>query len=445
MYENISLLEKELASVSTPGSPNYGKYYDLDQMNSLFGPTSDSIANVAQWLQAAGSDDITFSGGMMTFRTTVAKANSMLDTRFKVYTNGATQQLRTTSYSIPDHLVSAIDLVSPTVFFGGLQTRINLERSESLHISHDKIAKRQLQTSCEVDITYRNRNFTVVGPQCLKELYSIGDYRADPTSGSTIAFGSFLGQTASFSDLAQFEQIFNIPAQNFTILALINGGIDVQIPPTGLHGEANLDVQNIIGLVDGLPVGEYITAGLPPFIPDLLNPTEADNDNEPYLEYYQYLLSQPNAKLPYVITNSYGDDENTVPERYARRVCNMMGMMGLRGRTILGPSGDSGVGAACWNNAAPYQPQFTPQFPVTCPYITAVGGTQFYNPEIAWNGSGGGFSFYFKRPWYQDRAVTTYLNNHISLAIKLYYSSDNYTDFSGRGFPDVAAHSESPK
>lgn len=445
-YQNMNSLERELASVSTPGSPNYGHYYDLDQMNSQFGPMSSSVANVTQWLQAAGSDDIAVGNGIVTFKTTVGKANKMLDTQFKVYTNGAIQQLRTTSYSIPDDLVDDIDLVSPTVFFGGLRTRANRGILEEVDVLNDKIIKRQLQTSCEVNITYITRTnkstpFTLLGPECFKELYNIGGYQADPASGSSVAFGSFLNQSASYSDLAQFEQLFNIPAQNFTVLALVNGGVDNQDPATEGDGEANLDVQNIIGLVDGLPVGEYITGGSPPFIPDLLSPTQADNQNEPYLEYYQYLLSQPNSNLPYVISNSYGDHENTVPERYATRVCNMIGMMGLRGRTILESSGDEGVGAVCRNNAAPYQPQFTPQFPGTCPYITAVGGTQFYNPEEAWNASSGGFSFYFKRPWYQQSAVTTYLNNYISPSTKSYYASNNYTDFSGRGFPDISAHS----
>lgn len=46
-----------------------------------------------------------------------------------------------------------------------------------------------------------------------------------------------------------------------------------------------------------------------PFIPNLDEPTAADNENEPYLNYYQYLLAQPNRALPNVISNSYGDDE----------------------------------------------------------------------------------------------------------------------------------------
>ena len=46
-----------------------------------------------------------------------------------------------------------------------------------------------------------------------------------------------------------------------------------------------------------------------PFIQNLDEPLPSDNENEPYLNYYQYLLSQPNSALPQVITNSYGDDE----------------------------------------------------------------------------------------------------------------------------------------
>jgi len=78
--------------------------------------------------------------------------------------------------------------------------------------------------------------------------------------------------------------------------------------------------------------------------------------------------------------------------------------------------------------------------------LTAVGGTQFFtSPESAWNASSGGFSNYFKTAWYQQDAVATYLDNYISSEAKAYYSSNNYTDFGGRGFPDISAHSLYPE
>jgi len=241
----------------------------------------------------------------------------MLNANFTLYTNGYGTHLRTLSYSVPDELRGAVDVITPTTYFGGTTAHNKAPRSPATKTKRAPPSKRQLATSCETTIEYpitanTTEAFTLLSPQCLKELYNIGNYTVDKSAGSTIAFGSFLNESASYSDLAIFEQTFGIPSQNFTVLALINGGVDDQNATTEMDGEANLDVQNIIGLVDGLPVGEYITGGLPPFIPDLLSPNASTESNEPYLQYYQYLLSQPNSNLPYVISNSYGDHEETV-------------------------------------------------------------------------------------------------------------------------------------
>jgi tripeptidyl-peptidase-1 len=173
-----------------------------------------------------------------------------------------------------------------------------------------------------------------------------------------------------------------------------------------------------------------------------VEPAGTTNENEPYLPYYEFLLSQPNHKLPQVITNSYGDDEQTVPEKYAIRVCNLIGILGTRGVSVLESSGDTGVGAACLNQDGK-TPQFNPVFPATCPYVTAVGGTVDLQPEIAWSGSSGGFSNYFKAPWYQKAAVQHYLDTYVSAETKKYYGQ--YVNFTGRGFPDVAALSVHPE
>ena len=145
----------------------------------------------------------------------------------------------------------------------------------------------------------------------------------------------------------------------------------------------------------------------------------------------------------------------------------MIGQLGLRGISVLESSGDTGmsnfggcrsvmiptttvplthptgVGAPCQSNDGKRTPQFTPTFPGTCPYITAVGGTQSISPEIAWTASSGGFSNYFPRPDYQAAAVSTYLDDYISPATREYFSA--YTNFSNRGYPDVSAHSLLPE
>ena len=438
--QNIDLLESKLASVSTPGSPDYGKYLDADEVNALFGASTASKEAVESWLKSEGVTKITTVGDSVWFQTTVAKANKMLGTTFKTYTDvSGASKLRTTEYSLPETLKSHIDLVSPTTYFG----KTKAMRAVQATPPHS-IVPRALPAVCNTTILYENTTFAAFDPDCLKIIYNIGSYTPEASSGSEIAFGNFLNQSASFSDLALFEQHFGIPSQNFTVV-LVNpedGATDLPQPPLDANdGEANLDVQNIVSLAHPLPVTAYITAGSPPYIPDPVEPAGTPNENEPYLPYYEFLLAQPSADVPQVITNSYGDEEQTVPEDYAVRVCNLIGMLGLRGVSVLESSGDEGVGASCLAQDGT-TPQFNPIFPATCPYITSVGGTVSFEPEVAWVGSSGGFSNYFTAPWYQKRAIATYLKN-VSAETLEYYG--NYANFSGRGFPDVAAHSVHPE
>lgn len=64
---------------------------------------------------------------------------------------------------------------------------------------------------------------------------------------------------------------------------------------------------------------------------------------------------------------------------------------------------------------------FSPDFPATCPYVTAVGATQIqtdatvYDKEMACETviySGGGFSNVFSMPTWQASAVGTYLKDY---------------------------------
>lgn len=287
-YENVDKLDEKLLSVSTPGSAEYGKYLDKEDMEALFAPSSEKVDKVKRWLQDAGISSFESEGGYVSFHTTVGEANKLLDTEFGLYKRGEHTLLRTLKYSVPDHLSDAIDLISPTTFFGNMKARRAIPNLQPTTTKNAPVEARQEKPSCQTTITIpisanQTEDFSVIGPECLKELYNVGDYKSDPNSGSTIAFGSFLEQSASYSDLAQFEKIYNIPSQNLTV-TLINGGVDNQDPLTEQDGEANLDVQNIIGLVGGLPVSEYITGGLAPFHPDLLSPNKSADSNEPYLQ-----------------------------------------------------------------------------------------------------------------------------------------------------------------
>ncbi|KAI4182780.1 MAG: hypothetical protein L6R41_005778 [Letrouitia leprolyta] len=422
--QNLGKLQSLIYDVSTPGHPSYGNHMEKEEVDALLKPDAAAENDVLSWLKEAGVSAAHSDGHWITFVTSVGTANKLLNTQFAYYANNGVTKLRTTQYSVPDQLLKHIDLISPTTFFGKTASHAPV-----LSPNLPNLESRQVDASCSSTIT----------PACLKQIYNV-KYTPTGQTNSSIAFGSFLNQSARTQDLSLFEQRYNIPRQGFSV-QLINGGTNDQSTSNN-HGEANLDVQYIAGISAPLPITEYITGGSPPFIPNLDEPTAAQNSNEPYLDYYTYLLSLPNSKLPQVISNSYGDDEQTVPPAYAARVCNMIGQLGLRGISVLESSGDTGVGAPCQSNDGKKTPQFTPQFPGTCPFITAVGGTQSISPEVAWDASSGGFSNYFAQPSYQSAAVSNYLTNGISKATLAYYKP--FFNSSGRAFPDVSAHSLTP-
>jgi tripeptidyl-peptidase-1 len=87
---------------------------------------------------------------------------------------------------------------------------------------------------------------------------------------------------------------------------------------------------------------------------------------------------------------------------------------------------------------------YYPQFPASSPYVVAVGGTQ--GPEhgeseeacSSRNGgiitTGGGFSNYYSRPLYQEKAVSNYLD----LVNGANNQPLNGYNKKGRGYPDVS-------
>lgn len=191
----------------------------------------------------------------MTFTTTVTKANALLNATFAHYTNGATTKLRTTEYSIPDNLTDVIDFISPTTFFGNSKSQ-GLRAAPIATTNDGDSEKRGATKSCLQYVQYYGDLWTA---ECYKESFNISDYTVDISAGSTIGFGSFLNDSAIYSDLAAFEKASGLPSQNFTKTIIQNGvsyDLDNQDPAVNSQYEANMDLQNIVGLVDGLPVSE---------------------------------------------------------------------------------------------------------------------------------------------------------------------------------------------
>jgi len=189
-------------------------------------------------------------------------------------------------------------------------------------------------------------------------------------------------------------------------------------------GEANLDVQFIMGVAQGAPTWFWV-----------IDP----NSQDPFLDWVIALAATKNPPLVHSI--SYGGIVTEEPLANVFRYNTEMCKFGLRGMTVFVASGDDGV-ANYGARADSSQCGFNPSFPATSPYVTAVGATQGPEsgaPEVACSSAtggvittGGGFSVNFPRPAYQDVVVSNYLKNGPNVPPTNLYNSTN------RGYPDVA-------
>ncbi|KAH9474991.1 Tripeptidyl-peptidase sed2 [Psilocybe cubensis] len=441
---NFPKLEKRLYEVSDPKHSDYGQHLSRQEVEALVSPHPRSLSAVSRWLKSFNVEDqdITYSPAKDWIKVTlpVQTVEEMLDTTYHVWEHVASgdKLVRTTSYKIPAQLEAHVDVIQPTTTFGGLQSRRStifavddaprVSSEESTQIVADVASNITVDASC---------NHTITIP-CLLKLYNADRYVPSHNLNNSIAVAGYLEEFANLMDLQSFyaEQRPEALNSSFTFISVAGGLNDQTSWKAG--SESNLDVQFAFGISYPIPATFYSTAGRPPFLADAKTTI---NTNEPYGDWLDFVLKQDN--LPLTISTSYGDDEQTVPESYARRICAQFAQLGARGVSLLFSSGDTGVGDGVWNphststcisNDGKNTTKFLPSFPAS---VTAVGGTS-YIPEVAvstWY-SGGGFSDYFERPPYQDEVVSKYLS---SLPNGTYQGLYNPK---GRAYPDVSAQSD---
>ena len=271
--QNMESLASALKNISTPGESTYGQYQHVDEVLSRFGPAKASTDAVLSWLNDSGISSV-YKGNKYSvdFLTTVEQvrsidllweipanrhqANSLLNASFLHYTDGSIQKLRTLSYSTPQHLKEHIDFISPTTYFGTSTARnVRLYKSKREPIATS--ISTSLSSSSSVSVCQ-----STLTPKCVRQLYDIGNYTPSAESGSQIGFGSFLNHSAIYTDLELYEQYFGQSSQIFTKV-FINNPINNQDPTPPLDAEANLDIQNIMGIAHPLPVTEFLTGGSP--------------------------------------------------------------------------------------------------------------------------------------------------------------------------------------
>lgn len=439
--------------MSDPDHPRFGQHLSSGEVNALVQPSKDTIDAIHEWLADHGVDasSLGYSPALDWIKVTlpISKIESMLDTTYSTFEHpDGTRLVRTTSWSLPQHLHEHVSVIQPTTSFlrpspQGRTLKVFDQAVDVLHLP-PPVSPATVSAAC---------NESLVTPTCFRTLYGTLNYTVKAANKNSMALNDFLGEVNLRSDAAQFLQLFRpdaLPAANEFVQVSIAGGTVQQTPlnetqqenETGVEG--NLDLQTMLGIAYPTPLTVYSTGGVnPQWIPDLLTSTDSD---EPYLKWLNYVTALPDGQLPKVISSSYGDDEQTIPKSYATHACNLIAQLGARGVSVMFSSGDDGVGTTgyCLSNDGKNTSTFLPSFPASCPYVTSVGGTHGFEPEVASYDprfdvpftSGAGFSTYFPAPAYQAKVTKQYLAKYVGSKYAGKYNP------AGRGYPDIAAQSQ---
>lgn len=405
------------------------KHLTRDEVRRLRAPDQADVDKVLSWLKEHGITNANVKDDFVHVESSIAQASKALEADLQRYSfkNDKTF-VRATEYSIPEELKEAVNFVHPIANF------MIPDRSEKMHPVSSGRKHPAGQESAAMAADGGAVCSGGVTPSCLRKLYNIQYEAPNNSSDVRFAISGYLEENGNHRDTQSFFSKYDPSLRGYDFkIETVNGGEDPQTPA---GGEAQLDIEYGMAIGHPAKVTYYATGGRGVKLGDDGKPV-SNPDNEPYLAFINYLLDKPDNEVPHVLSVSYGDDELTVPKDYAKKVCDMYGLLTKRGTTIIHSSGDGGSTGGqpgnCKSKDGKHTDTTMATFPAGCPWVTGLGATSHTSePPPGVGFSSGGFSRYFSRPSWQDAAATAYikgLNGHL----------DGYYDPNGRGIPDISA------
>ena len=467
---NLERAHEYLDEVSNPASSKYGKHWSVEETTKTFAPSDESSKAVLQWLSEHGFVNIRTSGALHTleFEASVAEIERLLKTEYHVYEHSESGKghVACEEYSVPAHITEHINVITPTLHFD-VKPHMK-KRDVPNHVPNEESDAASTPTSngsndmqsCVDQIT----------PDCLRALYNIPQATSKPSPDNSFGIVEYSPNTYIEADLDAFFGNFTPAAvgQRPIFKSVNSGSIDINDPTNfSNNGESNLDLQYGMDLVYPQKVTLYQMG--------TMNKDASDAD---------FIKTK-------VVSTSWGFNENDMSPAYMEVLCNEYMKLGLQGVSVLFSTADHGVAGNtdnCTDDGMPLsipipppshpsipsssnqtknptqatpklttpQGQFQPDFPATCPYVTAIGATQIdplttnltaalaagQQPEIAVNNtvrSGGGFSNLFALPSYQQAAVSAWFRDSPPP-----YGADRFNNTGkARAVPDLSVNGAS--
>ncbi|KAF2164325.1 hypothetical protein M409DRAFT_67866 [Zasmidium cellare ATCC 36951] len=490
--QNLDKGHELLIQVADPDSKNFGNFYSAEEVHDLFAPAESSAQAVKSWLEKAGvhGDRISQSVNKQWVQLDLStwEAEKLLQTKYHFFEHAPTGKttIGCDGYHVHEDVSEHIDYITPGTkllatrkpkpgdiekrSFGWGKVGTTPPLLKALPISINSLLSNPLLALCD----------TIITPDCIMAMYNITK-ATSAQPGNELGIFEDLGDYYAQTDLDEFFALLQprIPLGTHPKLEGIDGA---QAPTNVLNAGAESDLdfqisypliwpQNSILFQTDDPVYEanYTFEG---FLNNFLDAIDGS-----YCSYSAFGITgnSPGLDPPYpdpapggykgqlqcgvykptnVISVSYGGQEADLDANYQKRQCNEYMKLGMQGVSILISSGDSGVagpaGDDSENGCLQGGTVFSPDFPASCPYVTAVGATLLVGDAkkdeetaVTRFPSGGGFSnIYYPAPDYQTAAVSTYFataGDQYPYYTNGQYDGKGIYNHNGRGYPDVSA------
>ncbi|MFJ7245719.1 protease pro-enzyme activation domain-containing protein [Kitasatospora sp. NPDC098652] len=360
-------LDRFLAAVATPGTPEYGKYLTPEQFSAQYAPTQQAVDQVKAYLTAQGLTvgDVSANRQVVNAHGTAAQVSQAFGTHESSYLDP--QQQRTFfandgAASIPAELASVVQGLS------GLDNHA---------VRKGRIAQPHSVTPNAATATPRG-----MAPAQYRGAYNLDRTGADGT-GTTVALWEFDGYKSS--DLTTYDSQYGLTGPAVTTIPV--DGANYDSSPGQGEGEVELDSE--------------IVRGAAPKATQLLY--EAPNSDQGEIDMANKIVADNKAS---VISISWGTCEPDTTASSMTAVDNAFKQAAAQGISVFSASGDDGS-KDCTRSASGASVTSV-DFPASSPHQTGVGGTNLqvtsgngYSSESAWSTAGGGVSTVFGKPSWQ--------------------------------------------
>jgi tripeptidyl-peptidase-1 len=315
---------------------------------NLTAPHPESFEHFDSWLEhhsiPLSSVSMTYGGNTLIIESVpLTQANTLLGASYQLYRHIESSEtiLRTIGYALPAVLHKYVQTVAPTTSFFSPQTEWLHDLPGGWENSSSGEAASKLSRGLTVDS---------VTPTFLQWLYGTATYVTGAQDRNVLGTAGFANLYASSEDLTTFMFKYRPDAfdASFSIVPVNGGGND----PSNPHKEPNLNLQWAEAM--SYPTrNTFYSVGRGPLGRD-----------DWFLGWILYMINQPS--VPQTVSATYGFDEDSISEDYARYACDLFAELGARGVSILISSGNHGVGVDCVAKGGFVQ--FRPKFPATCTY-----------------------------------------------------------------------------